>query len=264
MSKKYILYVLCCLFSSSNIFTKQTIKAICFDIETLFEVDSMRASNYVGKIDSLRYLKETGHFPCQADLFEKLTEVKAQSTIFTENNNLKMPLIFSDWLMNVQPASSLEIKILTFLNNSKLSDIEKKVFGNIVAMMLTPSSLVDTQKTVNTTISIIFSLSKKGYKVFLVGNWANLECLQQNFHETLKIFNGIFISGKIHLLKPDKDFYTTILQKINFDSESVLWIEKENYFANKAQQYNLNFILNNNPKNKSSIIKDLQKFNINI
>lgn len=263
MSKKHVFLALFCLFLSPPIFSKESIKAICFDIETLFETENAKAANYIGKIDSLRYLKQVGHLPCQADLFKFLANVPAQSTFSTYNNDLKMPLILADWLVKLQPATSLLTETLTFIKNSRLSEIEKKVFGNIVTMMLTPTSLIDTQKVIRPTEALVASLKKKGYQLFLVGNWAHLDSLQQNFGKNLQAFNGVFVSGKLHLLKPSKEFYTTILENINLDSAHVLWIEKESNFLLKAKEYNLQMIRYNTNQPKS-IEQDLKSFNVNI
>lgn len=263
MSKKHIAFTFFYFFFSPMTFSKDPIKAICFDIETLFETDDMKAAHYVGKIDSLRYLKQVGHLPCQADLFTHLANVPAQSTFFTYNNELKMPLIFADWLTKLQPATAILTQTLNFLKNSKLSEIEKKIFGNIVTMMLTPMSLIDTQKVIRPTETLVASLKKKGYQVFLAGNWAHFESLQQSFDKILQIFNGVFVSGKLHLLKPSQEFYTTILEKINLHPAHVLWVEKESNFLPKAKEYNLNMI-RYNTKQPKSIEQDLKKFNISL
>lgn len=239
------------------------IKAICFDVETILETDEMRASGYVGKLDSLRYLKQVGHLPNQNDLFTQLTKVPAESTEFTYNNELKMPLVFSDWLMCVQPASTILTKVLNFLQNSKISDIEKTILGNIVKMMFTPTSLIDTQKIIKPTESLINQLKNKGYTLYLTGNWIHVDVLKQNFSNLLSKFSGVFVSGQLKELKPSQNFYNAVLQKINLNSADVLWIERETNFAAKAKPYNLKMILYN-PKYAKDAIKDMQKIGINI
>ncbi len=240
---------------------KNQIKVICFDIETIFETNENKAANYVGRINSLLYLKETGHLPCQKDLFTKLSKVPATTTLITYNNDLQMPLIFSDWLINTQPAVQLLKKITSFLHASHLASIEQKIFENITTMMLTPTSLVDTQKVISGTTELVSQLRNKGYKVYLTGNWAHLESLQSAFAQALKLFHGIFVSGKMHQLKPHPAFYETILTTLDLDTSDILWIEKEVHFATKAKQLQLP-VLKINPKNLKQITQDLQTFGI--
>ena len=263
MIKKYIVYTLLCFIPQTSLLAITPIKAICFDVETVLETDDMRAANYVGKVDSLRYLRQVGHLPCQKDLFAQLMKAPAESTEYTYNNELRMPLIFSDWLMSVQPAPVLLTKILNFLQSSKISDIEKTIFSNIIKMMFTPTSLIDTRKVIKPTEQLLNQLKQKGYKLYLTGNWIHVDVLRQNFDKLLTNFSGIFVSGKLQELKPSQDFYTAVLQNIHLTAADVLWIERESHFVSKAKQYNLNMILYN-PKHVKDTVKELQQFGINV
>lgn len=263
MLKKQLLYTLLCCTPWTFIQTKAHIRAICLDIETIFETNDMKASSYVGKIDSLRYLKTIGNLPCQKDLFSKLEKVPAQSNIFTYNDGLKMPLILSDWLTHEQSASACLSKILSYLTTSTLPDIQKKILGNIIKMMMHPDALVDTQKLIPSTEKLIEQLKQKGYKLYLTGNWAHLESLQKEFGRSLQNFSGIFVSGKIKLLKPHQTFYTAVLEKINIDSSEILWLEKEPNFISQMKKYNFH-VIHYDPKDKKTIYKDLQSFGITL
>ena len=260
--KKHLFYFLLCIAPQSIILAKSPIKAICFDIETIFETDNMKASSYVGKVSSLQYATRAGHLPCQEDLFAQLMKVPAKSINYTYNNDLKMPLIFSDWLTNMQSQQTLLTKTLAFLDDSKLSNVEKKVLGNIVTMMLTPSALTDTQKVIRSTEKLIIQLRQNGYKVYLTGNWAHIDSLRENFSATLGLFHGIFVSGKMHMLKPYQEFYDLILQKINLTAADVLWIEKESTFVSKIKTLKLN-ALHLDPKHAKHFISELHAFGIN-
>ena len=260
MIKKYIVACLLCISTVITSTKNSSIKAIFIDIETLFETHDMKASKYIGKIDALRYLKQVGHLPNQNDLFKNLTGVSAQSTLTTYNNKLVMPLILSDWLLNVEPTTHLLKKSLLFIEKSRLSDIEKRVLSNIIKMMMDPAKLVDTQQVVSTTEKLIKLLISNGYKVYLVGNWAHKNSLQKEFHKTLQSLHGIYLSGQLHLIKPYQEFYNTVLEKTAFDTNQSIWIEKEAYFTNKAKSYGFQALT----YNKHSIIQDLKALQIKI
>src|SRR3990167_4232491 len=154
------------------------ISALFFDVESIFRTNSMRASSYIGKIDSLRYLSAVGHLPCQSDLFKQLKPIKAISTQVTYNNNLEMPLILSDWLSAAQSSQKIKDTIQKYFANKNISEIEKKVLFAIVCMMLTAKHLADTQEVSEKIESLLAKLKHLKVKLFLVGNWAHIGSLK--------------------------------------------------------------------------------------
>ncbi|MBP7854674.1 hypothetical protein KAZ82_01920, partial [Candidatus Babeliales bacterium] len=124
---------------TTSVFVSDSVKitSVFVDVTALLEVNSWRASGYVGKIAAMQYAATVGHTPTQADLFKQLKPLKAKSTQITYNENLEMPLIFSDWLATIETNTKLKDSIQKYLNNKNISDIEKKVLFAIVSMMLT-------------------------------------------------------------------------------------------------------------------------------
>lgn len=260
--KSIMLTSIICLLSYFSAYANN-IKAIFVDVNALFETNKMRSAKYVGIIDSAKYMKQTGHTPSQEDLFKKLAPVPAQSTQVTYNDNLNMPLIFSDWLLNTQFNSKLISQIESYLKSSKLSAIEKTVLGNIVKMMLTPESLIDTQQTISATQKVIDELHQNGYKAYLVGNWADTRSLLQGFKKTCQNLTGVICSGDIHLLKPYQEFYQAVLEKTKCDPSQAVWIEKEDKFVDLAKQYGLQ-VAQFDTKKPKSLASNLKQFGINI
>lgn len=262
MKKLSLLYAFLALLTTHNNFG-YAIKAIFFDIEAIFQTDSMRASSYVGKIDSLRYLSQVGHLPSQQDLFNALKPIKATSSQITYNNNLEMPLILSDWLTNAQPREKIQDIIKRYLSNKNISDIEKKVLFAVVSMMLTPQHLADTQKIRSKIETILQALKQQHYKIYLVGNWSHIHSMRQEFPELFTLFSGIFVSGDIHTLKPHAPFYEYILNKTGIAKNNALWVEIEPNFAQNATK--LGYLTAQfNPENPKALPGLLQKFNIHI
>jgi FMN phosphatase YigB (HAD superfamily) len=260
MKKRSILIILLAGFFSLNISAKP-ITTILFDVEAIFGSDDMRASSYIGKINALHYIASTGHKPSQAELFKQLKAVKALSTELIHNNNLEMPLILADWLSQKQDNSKIKDAIQKHLSNKNLSDIEIKVLMAIISMMLTPKHLADVQKVHSKMESILKNLRQKGYKLYLVGNWAHINSLKDEFSDIFKHFNGTTVSGDNHLLKPYQDYYKNVLEKNNIDASQAVWIETEPKFASKAKLYGYNVVLAD--KGHSSITSGLYGFGIN-
>jgi len=261
--KKNIIVLAALLSTAPTYLTSYTISAIFVDVEVIFQTNPMRASKYVGKIDSLRYLAEVGNLPNQEDLFKQLKPVKALSTQVTHNKGLAMPLILSDWLVAAQSSSKINATIEKYVNSKDISNIEKKVLLAIVSMMLTPNDLADTQSVSSKVENLLSALHRHGYTLFLIGNWANIGALKKNFSHIFKLFKGTYVSGDLHLLKPAAEFYSKVLELSGFGPDQSIWIETEQKFTSKMQQLGLNTILCHHSQHED-IIKGLQKYGIRI
>ncbi len=261
MKKIFLFFTI--LSSFSIFFPKTTIKAVFFDIETVFSTNKLRASGYIGKIDSIRYIASVGHTPSQEDLFKQLESIKAESTEVTYNNNLKMPLIFSDWLTAKKSGPKIKDIVQKYFMNKNISDIEKKVLLAIVSMMMTPQHLADIQQPDTGIFKLIEKLKQQGIKVFLTGNWAHINSLKAEFPDNFKLFNGVFVSGDLKILKPSSEFYETVLNQSQFTSEQAVWIETEPKFISKARSYGMN-VITHNRNNHSGLIQGLKQLGISI
>lgn len=258
--KKMILFIAILALIAINMQACE-ITSIFFDIETIFQTDSMRASGYIGKFDSLRYLSSKGNLPCQEDLFQQLKPIKAISTKTTYNKSLEMPLILSDWLTMLQPSNKINDIIAKHLNERSISDTEKKVLLAIVSMMLTAKNLALTQKVSSKMISMLEELKHSNYNLYLVGNWAQISTLRSEFSSLFRLFTGVYTSGELHLLKPQTEFYQKVLNLSGRQTNKTVWIETEPKFISIAQQLGLNVISYNN-NCIDDITKGLHKFGI--
>jgi HAD superfamily hydrolase (TIGR01509 family) len=261
--KKLALFLTCLSSLSSVSLYPAKVTALFFDVEAIFHTNSMRASSYVGKIDSLRYLSSVGHLPSQEDLFKQLKSVKAQSTQVTYNKNLTMPLIFSDWLAAVQSNTKLKDIIQKYFAHKNILDIEKKVLYAIVSMMMTPQHLADTQEVSGKMETLLTKLKASKTKLFLVGNWAHIGSLRSEFPEIFKCFDGVYVSGDLHLLKPTQEYYNTVLEKSGISADQSLWIETESKFTSAAKSYGLN-VATCNPEHHDELIKALRSHGFSV
>lgn len=237
MKKFVLILVISLLLNTQEIYSKIT--AVFVDITALSSTDKMKASGYIGKLDSLKYIAVTGHKPDQKTLFSELKPMKAQSTQVTYNENLEMPLIFSDWLANIQPASTLKSSIEKYLFNKSIKEIEKKVLFAIICMMLTPQHLADTQTIHSKVHDLLKKIKDQDIKIFLVGNWTHIASLKALHPDLFSLFSGIFVSGDLQVLKPAAEFYTSVLEKTGIDKADALWIETESKFITAATSLGL-------------------------
>lgn len=242
MFKKLVIS-LALLTASPNIFTNPaTIKAVFVDINVLFTTDTLKAMKYINTWDATKYTFKMKHKPSQADLFSALMAAPAESTVYTYNENLKMPLLFSDWLLGTESPANIEKKALKFIQFSRISDIEKKVLSDIVRMMLNPTSLANTQKIVPSAISMMSDLTSKGYTIYIVGNWADSISLKQAFTNVFSYAKETITSHEINTLKPETSFYEAAMKQAQSDINSSVWVEKETQFVSKAKQLGLKVV----------------------
>lgn len=256
------------LFFSVYAYTDTKITTLFFDIETIFTTSDMKASGYVGKINAIRYTANTGHFPSQQDLFKQLSEIPAISQQTTYNKNLALPLILSDWLSKKQPASTIKRIIQEYLKNKRqsdvthdsMSDIERTVLYAVISMMLTPHDLADIQKVRSGMQDLLKDLKRHGYKIYIVGNWADIQPMKIAFPEIFNTINGTLTSGELHYIKPEAEYYQKVLSMAHTQPEQALWIDAEDKFYSAVRKLGYKAVHFN--ENIKTFIQSLRSFNI--
>ena len=95
------------------------------------------------------------------------------------------------------------------------------------------------KQTINREIvEIAKKLKKKGYKLFVLSNMANLTYEYFKKDEFFSLCTGIIISAHEHLIKPDEKVFRLLLDRYKLNAEECLFIDddpsEENYkTANK-------------------------------
>lgn len=241
---KKIVFV--CWLSMSIHLHGATIKHIFVDINTLIATSQSIASKHVGIIASMRYLASVGHIPSKVDLFKALQDVPAQTDQFTHNDNLLMPLIFSDWLMGLQSNSSIKANIYHYLEKSHLTEVEKTIFKNISNMMLSPTIFIDTQYLIKEMVKILNHLKKAGYTVYIIGNWdkESEPYLMKLLHHHLTIdAKHCYFSNKAKQLKPQAAYFDELIHHFHLQKKDCLIIDVEKNHVQSARNLGFTTIL---------------------
>ena len=131
-------------------------------------------------------------------------------------------------------------------------------------MMLTPSSLIDTQTIVKHIAEIVQSLQNQGYTVYLIGNWdKESERLLINLLENHSLRNiKTFFSHSIKKVKPTNDYYQNLLSKFALEPESCLMIDVEHQHTHAARQAKINNIIVINNHNSADLKNQLATYSI--
>ena len=122
------------------------------------------------------------------------------------------------------------------------------------------------KQTINREIvEIAKKLKKKGYKLFVLSNMANLTYEYFKNDEFFSLCTGIIISAHEHLIKPDEKVFRLLLDRYKLNAEECLFIDddpsEENYkTANKMEIKGRRII----PNSAEDVRKLLLEFNIEI
>ena len=89
---------------------------------------------------------------------------------------------------------------------------------------------VNNNKFFNDTIEIIKKLKNLGYKVYLLSNLKEIDYEKFIKHFDISIFNELFLSFKLDMLKPNDDIYQHVINKLNTKPENIYFFDdnKEN------------------------------------
>ena len=89
---------------------------------------------------------------------------------------------------------------------------------------------VNNNKFFNDTIEIIKKLKNLGYKVYLLSNLKEIDYEKFIKHFDVSIFDEMFLSFKLDMLKPNDDIYQYVINKLNTKPENIYFFDdnKEN------------------------------------
>ena len=89
---------------------------------------------------------------------------------------------------------------------------------------------VNNNKFFTDTIEIIKKLKNLGYKVFLLSNLKEIDYEKFIKHFDVSIFDEMFLSFKLDMLKPNDDIYQYVINKLNTKPENIYFFDdnKEN------------------------------------
>ena len=114
------------------------------------------------------------------------------------------------------------------------------------------------RKIFQKSIDVLFDLKNKGYECYVLSNWS-WETFQgmDKEYPFLKKFDGLIISGKEKLIKPDEKIYKLAINNFNLVPEETVFIDdkKENIEAAKKLGF-----LTIHLTNPEIIIQNINKF----
>lgn len=207
-------------------------KAIIFDLDgVLCTTNDLQAFYEIGMTIILQYIMQYGK-PSAKKLFQALEHAPAVTTDDAYNDGMRMPQIMVDWQTNAQELREIQDVMVQHISDLPLSITEKNLHINTVLMMTKSSKYIATKQTIPAGIELVRMLKKQGYKLYILSNWdaPSFNLFQERFpelfmHEGQKLFDGIMISGKMKMLKPNKEIFEACLKKFNIKKSDAIFID---------------------------------------
>lgn len=151
------------------------------------------------------------------------------------------------------------------VNLGKISEAEfyrelQKTFHIHLTAKQIHNEVVRKMKTDKTLVAYIPKLKKAKTALFTnsIGHMAQ-EVLKSHKVPVHKLFNKVFISSKIHMIKPDSKAYQYVLKKMNVKAKDALLVDDRLENVAPARKMGINGIVY---KNATQFKKEFKKYSV--
>lgn len=111
---------------------------------------------------------------------------------------------------------------------------------------------------IHETVEILFELKKK-YKIYGLTNWsAETFPIALDRFEFFQVFDGILVSGKEKLIKPDEKIFERMMEKFDLKPENCLFIDDNLKNVEASRAFGIQTIHFKNPDELREELKKLE------
>lgn len=109
-----------------------------------------------------------------------------------------------------------------------------RIFFSHWREMLTP---------ISKNVSLLKELKSNGYKLYALSNYI-IEAFEyvKNHYDIFPLFDGLVISGKINIIKPELEIFQYLLQNYNLNPEKCVFIDDVEQFVLQASKLKIKTI----------------------
>lgn len=130
-----------------------------------------------------------------------------------------MPEMMCEWLRGSRTSEDLrKTTIAAIKAHPEWFDTqsERIIVQRLANMIFTPELFVETQQPIAEGIKFVKECKKRGYLVYVLSNWdsESFDLLVSKYHDFFKLFDGIIISGDVHVIKPDDQIYKQFTNRL--------------------------------------------------
>lgn len=244
--------------------------------------------NVVGEQLTRKVLSEIGLGNIFANLFSNPMRIEEEymdflgtidhykaGQVIASNDDKVLPKIMSDWLQGLKTPEQVRTIILTKIKEarSKIGKSKAKLWEAITNFMFTPARLAAVTIPRKSVIKIIKKCrrfknyaNQSAHKIFLLTNFdpETFELIKRDkaFKEFFDCLDGIVVSGKIHLIKPDPQLFEAAFKEFGIDPNYEFTVFIDDEYANieaamRLHKHKLRCIQYKGAKDLKRILKHL-------
>ncbi len=206
---------------------------IIFDLgNVLIETKYLQSMLQIGPIKMVSYaLTLQNPFALHKKLYHLLDRIEKPqdgSIIVKDHDGNPLPSLMCRWLdgtISTHDLITLVDKHLFLLDNW----IEQLMVRSLAHIIFNPQAFARTRYIVPEGVQFVHECKNAGHKLYILSNWdpISFTILEQLYPDFFSLFDGIVISGDVHLLKPDPAIFKYILQRYKLKKKDCLFIDDQ-------------------------------------
>lgn len=226
---------------------------VVFDLNgVLLATDKLQAFKDIGLKLIARYAWQHGIATADIEhklpttLYELLNKVQPEGNDCDAHDHWgnKMPGIMCDWQRGKKSNAEIKQAIDTYLKQNPtwhvgLKSSKQTLLLNVVEKMFTPKRLAASMTLIPEGVAFAQKCKQEGHTLVVLSNWdpESFPLIKQKFPELFELFDAIFVSGEMHVMKPEPKMYEKLLARKAVHGEQVVFIDDqpENILAAKKQ-----------------------------
>jgi FMN phosphatase YigB (HAD superfamily) len=206
---------------------------IVFDLgDVLIETKYLQSALSIGPKNMISYAATLNNpFGIDKKLFSYLDSIKPldpeQIPVKDHYGNI-LPQLMADWLKGF--ISDTQLTEIIDQNPGTFSNYyEEQLVHALAHTIFNPAAFVKTRALIVEGLSFVNERKAAGDNVYILSNWdsASFELLKRICPDIFSMFDGIMISGKVGLAKPDTRIYQKFLETFNLDPADTVFIDDQ-------------------------------------
>jgi len=171
--------------------------------------------------------------PLQRLLYQTFNAIKPrdpQETLACDNHGHLLPQLMCDCLKGTQtPAQLLTLVNDPIITTNDLSHAEKSILKPLMQIIFDAETFINTRKFLPSGLEFLQDCKDRGHRIYLLSNWDALSfsLLEEYYPEFFDYFDGVIVSGRCGLLKPDPAIYQHLLATYQLNPRECIFLDDQ-------------------------------------
>ena len=168
----------------------------------------------------------------------QVTDDEGMVITLKDDSETPLPTYMVEWLCGVIPNSCIyhEVRQAIKEHPEWFGPFEQRLMLNMTRGIFRPKRFAASRKLIEPTVALIKKLKKQGYPLYILSNWDSetFSYMKTQHEELFALFDGIMISGEVHIAKPSKDIFKIFMMRYPHNAYCFIDDQQDNIDA--AQQ----------------------------